>query len=484
MTNHHTAQILAFLIYDVANLQRELQICRDALSKCNFWNIFSAYDLLKGNSSSVVHRINLRDFLSNQKEHFPLIKEFSALWLNICDSDGVFSFATFQSWFPNGSAHSQQSGQGQNQLESALAKLFTKHAQCYQKMKAIVRERLNGYDCNTFQLVDCNGDGFISRGDIELYLSAHNINVKHTPFDITGKLLAFFRVTPFSGGITFKMWTRLFHSTHNNLRFFSSPARTTRGSMTPRRRNNFMTPVRTPASKYLNRGPFTPVSTRRTPTWPMAPMKPSRSSQKNLNQRNLRDKVQSNSRHRRNNSGASSANDSGSTNPSGRCSERSCDFEDYGLFDSHKLSASRSRNNFKSRSNSNKVRKRSGSVRRRRSKLPSFSDDPLKKFSFSRSHTTSSLIQKNNKSQRKKPFPKTTYSMLFSKNLEIEDEKTQDDDEDVNFDSSSTKQTPVIQQKLLRLSDLESSPLEGDNIFDSPISENFDDHMSCDEDFL
>jgi len=499
MTNHHTAQILAFLIHDVANLQRELQICRNALSKCPFFNVYSTYDMLKGESSSVVHRRDLRNFLSKKKEDFPIMQEFSALWLNICDSDGILSFNTFQSWFPCASS-SHRVG-NQSQLISAVAKLFTKHAQCYRQMKNLVRKRLVGLDFNTFQLVDRNADGFLSRDDIEKFLSSHNIDLKRSSFDIPGKLFEFFRVTPFSGGITFKMWTRLFHSTHDSLRFLSSPARTVRGSLTPRRgihTTTHMTPVRRPLSGSTFRMAFTPVATRQRTSTHMTPSASqksshgsrtpvnhgrhtSRSSKKLLARQQSSENIQS-GRHRRNvsngtNETSGTGND-GSTNPSGGPSS-CCDFDDYGLLDSQKLSASRSRVDlFKSISDSHRW-KRSQSVRRR-SRKRSFSEDPLKKFSFSHSHTSSLLISKHHRSTRKHAFPKTTYSMLFSKNSDFEDEKTQDDD-DVDFDAK-IKETPVTQEKLLRLSDLESSPLEGD-FSDYAFQENLDESMSCEEFF-
>jgi len=510
MTNHHTSQILAFLIYDVAHLQRELQICRDALAKSNFWNVYSAYNLLK-DQCSTVHRINLRDFLRKQSKDFPLMQEFSSLWLQICDADGVLSLSTFQSWFPCSSSQSRGSSNIQNQLTSALAKLFTKHAQCYRKMKNIVRKKLVGFDFNTFQLVDCNNDGFISRDDLELFLSSNNVNIKLAPFDVASKIFEFFRVTPFSGGITFKMWTRLFHSSHESLRFLSSPARTIRGSFTPVRRvrgsltpicRTHMTPVRRPSSLY------TPVSTAtpqtRAQMWPSAPRKPysSRTPVHNTSHRQLTSNpLQNNgggcvtnnrkkSKHRRHNSDGA---DSGSTtNPSSPGDT----YNDYGLFES----ASRSRNFFnkstsnfnKSTSNFNKSTsnfnkwQRSQSVRSRRSRRGSLVEElqnPLKKFSFSHSHTSSFLISKN-RSQRKSTFPKTTYSMLFSAQDDFddgEDEKTEDDD-DADFDSNN-KKTPVIQEKLLRLSDLESSPLEDDFLSDSPFQDNsFDESMSCEAD--
>ena len=92
----------------------------------------------------------------------------------------------------------------------------------------------------------------------------------------------FTEVTPFSGGITFKMWTRLFHSTHDSLRFLSSPARTVRGSLTPRRgihTTTHMTPVRRPLSGSTFRMAFTPVATRQRTSTHMTPSAPQKSSQ-------------------------------------------------------------------------------------------------------------------------------------------------------------------------------------------------------------
>lgn len=465
MTNHHVAQILAYVLYDVAQQQKELQKCRNDLAKEKWFSVYVAWDLLRNSSGSSLNRITLRQFLQSHSDCFPLMNNFSLLWLSICDADGIFSLASFTSWFPNdnsvGDGPYQLSIQDPRMLSTSLAKLFNHHTQCCVNVKKIARQRLTHFDLNTFLLVDVNGDGVISRDDIELFMNAHNVNIKHAPFDVAGSLLEFFKVSPYQG-INLREWARVFHAPSTSFRYVGTPvgSRRNRGSLTPSlgRPTSFSSPI-TP-NIHTHR-------MRRAKTWSEGP-----------NDARKRQYLQSAEVKRRRytttkfpfpqsdpfvlqKESSSKSNKSGHTH-----SDRTVDYsgrstdspENHGNFHSK----SRSRVLFTPGKN-DKI-SRSSSVRSRRSRVKKagspvdFHRAQLSTLEKRDKFTSSMLIQKKRPS-RTPNVSKTNYISIFSS-------KRQSSKSPTPVYAYSSFKTPTLStcnqagEKLLRLSDLESSPLD------------------------